>query len=358
MELSRHCRMTLSNPIIFNHCQLISYWCLVFFPFSFAEEWRQRRRRSSGRIGIGRRGWRRRRCCGATDRRLQPGRRWVERAETAQGRADTKASRPATTETAAAGISHFLLLLPLKRADWHFRSRQSCGNGSRWNWRCDPSCWSPIPTATSIIWMRWCRWLAKSTTRSSRHSSVRCIIDLQVEIPERSGRDCRQDKKKKEEEFARAWEIPWRFRATATLIQKIPLVDSGSWSWVEQKQQQNGEENKRNRNEKKKSFFFLWHFLVYLLALSGTSLFFFFFYHGAPLKFKNFKFKFNAELVFTIIMMMISSLPWGSLWLRGVASSSSPLRNTMESRHNKPPHFPSRSCPGRPDVSHPLGIPP
>ena len=172
------------------------------------------------------------------------------------------------------GYIAFFFLLPLKRADWHFRSRQSCGNGSRWNWRCDPSCWSPIPTATSIIWMRWCRWLAKSTTRSSRHSSVRCIIDLQVEIPERSGRDCRQDKKKKEEEFARAWEIPWRFRATATLIQKIPLVDSGSWSWVEQKQQQNGEENKRNRNEKKKSFFFLWHFLVYLLALSGTSFFF------------------------------------------------------------------------------------
>ena len=84
-----------------------------------------------------------------------------------------------------------------------------------------------------------------------------------------------RQKKKKEEEFARAWEIPWRFRATATLIQKIPLVDSGSWSWVEQKQQQNGEENKRNRNEKKKvSSFCGISSSIYLLC-RGRRCFFF-----------------------------------------------------------------------------------
>ena len=215
-----------------------------FLTFSFAEEWRQRRRRSSGRIGIGRRGWRRR-CCGATDRRLQPGRRWVEWAETAQGRADTKASRPATTETAAAGISHFFLLLPLKRAGWHFRSRQSCGNGSRWNWRCDPSCWSPIPTATSIIWMRWCRWLAKSTTRSSRHSSVRCIIDLQVEIPERSGRDCRQDKKKRKKKSLHA-----REKSRGGFAPPPPWSKKYLWSTRGRDRESNKNNNKMGRKTK------------------------------------------------------------------------------------------------------------
>ena len=246
-----------------------------FLTFSFAEEWRQRRRRSSGRIGIGRRGWRRR-CCGATDRRLQPGRRWVERAETAQGRADTKASRPATTETAAAGISHFFLLLPLKRAGWHFRSRQSCGNGSRWNWRCDPSCWSPIPTATSIIWMRWCRWLAKSTTRSSRHSSVRCIIDLQVEIPERSGRDCRQDKKKRKKKSLHA-----REKSRGGFAPPPPWSKKYLWSTRGRDRESNKNNNKMGRKtkgigmKKKKFLLFVAFPRLFTCSVGDVVVFFF-----------------------------------------------------------------------------------
>ena len=176
------------------------------------------------------------------------------------------------------GYIAFFFLLPLKRVDWHFRSRQSCGNGSRWNWRCDPSCWSPIPTATSIIWMRWCRWLAKSTTRSSRHSSVRCIIDLQVEIPERSGRDCRQDKKKRKKKSLHA-----REKSRGGFAPPPPWSKKYLWSTRGRDRESNKNNNKMGRKtkgigiKKKKSFFFLWHFLVYLLALSGTSLFLFFF---------------------------------------------------------------------------------
>ena len=257
------------------------------------------------------------------------------------------------------GYIAFFFLLPLKRADWHFRSRQSCGNGSRWNWRCDPSCWSPIPTATSIIWMRWCRWLAKSTTRSSRHSSVRCIIDLQVEIPERSGRDCRQDKKKRRRRVCTRVRNPVAVSRHRHLDPKNTFGRLGvvivsrtktTTKW--------GGKQKESEWKKKKFLLFVAFPRLFTCSVGDVVVFCFFSTTERRSSSKIFKFKFNAELVFTIIMMMISSLPWGSLWLRGVASSSSPLRNTMKSRHNKPPHFPSRSCPGRPDVSHPLGIPP
>ena len=357
MELSRHCRMTLSIPIIFNHCQLISYWCLVFWLFlsqknddsddeGLLDELELEEEDEDDVVAVEQ----------PIDGCSQDGDELKElrqrKDELTQRHLDQQRRKQqlrvyriffsSSLKTRWLTFSFQAILRERVQVELEVRPKLLVA---------DTNCY--IDHLDALM----------SLTREKHYTLVAPLVGTLYN--RFAGGNTRKiwswlsprQKKKKEEEFARAWEIPWRFRATATLIQKIPLVDSGSWSWVEQKQQQNGEENKRNRNEKKKiSSFCGISSSIYLLCRGRRC--FFFFYHGAPLKFKNFKFKFNAELVFTIIMMMISSLPWGSLWLRGVASSSSPLRNTMESRHNKPPHFPSRSCPGRPDVSHPLGIPP
>ena len=97
----------------------------------------------------------------------------------------------------------------------------SCANGSRRNLS-DPSCSSPILIATSILWMRWCLDSPKAL-----HSPfvgpfdyrLKTVASCLVKITEKEEKDfvvvIAKTKKKREEEFARAWEIAWLFRATS-----------------------------------------------------------------------------------------------------------------------------------------------
>ena len=274
MELSRHCRMTLSIPIIFNHCQLISYWCLVFWLFlsqknddsddeglldelELEEEDEDVVAVEQPIDGCSQDGDELKELRQRKDELTQ---RHLDQQRRKQQLRVYRIFFSSSLKTRWLTFSFQAILRERVQVELEVRPKLLVA---------DTNCY--IDHLDALM----------SLTREKHYTLVAPLVGTLYN--RFAGGNTRKiwswlsprQKKKKEEEFARAWEIPWRFRATATLIQKIPLVDSGSWSWVEQKQQQNGEENKRNRNEKKKSFFFLWHFLVYLLALSGTSLFFF-----------------------------------------------------------------------------------
>ena len=359
MELSRHCRMTLSIPIIFNHCPLISYWCLVFWLFlsqknddsddeglldeleleeededvvvaveqpidgcsQDGDELKELRQRKDE----------------LTQRHLDQQRRkqqlrvyriffssslktrWLTFSFQAILRERVQVELEVRPKLLVADtncyIDHLDALMSLTR-EKHYTlvaplvgtlyNRFAGGN-------------------TRKIWS----WLSPRQKKKRRRR-----VCTRVRNPVAVSRHRHLDPKNT---FGRLGVVIVSRTKTTT-------------KW--------GGKQKESEWKKKKFLLFVAFPRLFTCSVGDVVVFCFFSTTERRSSSKIFKFKFNAELVFTIIMMMISSLPWGSLWLRGVASSSSPLRNTMESRHNKPPHFPSRSCPGRPDVSHPLGIPP